>query len=361
MMNFIYFLITGNCNLQCRYCFQDKKPDPGQERKATKEVIDALARYCRENQITNVELFGGEPLLYRDLFRYTVSRLKRISPDIQIGMITNGTLIDKEILDLIKEQNISVILSFDGDKETHDSMRGGFDNIMSWIPQFNNKSRIRVSLQAARVKGLYKNIRYIWDLDFADGVFVNVIQNYGWYDESDFAVFEQEYEKAILGMLNGEGVLICALSTFDVIDQSLRKIMYCGISARGLAADWEGTLYPCQRAGEMGKEFAIGDLWNGIDQQKAEKLRADIYNTFSHSPSANRYMVASYCPVSLYKEHHSFSGEWSEGCCRILDIKAKLVAKYYYEIKKYFDENRNIIAPDSSHPGDIPLSEIIHE
>jgi uncharacterized protein len=354
-MTNIFFLITGNCNLRCKYCFQEKIPDPKQERKATKEVIDALAQYCSEQKIEHVELFGGEPLLYKDLFRYCVVKLKKTSSDIHVGLVTNGTLIDKKTLELIKKQNISILLSLDGNKETHDSMRGGFDKILRWVPEFNNKSRIGVALQAAQVNGLYKNIKYVWDLDFASGVYVNVIKNYGWYNESDIAVFEQEYEKAILGMLNGEGVLTCALSTFDIIDKNFQKSTVCGICALGLAADWEGNLYPCQRAGELGKEFSIGDLWNGIDLQKNERLRSEIYNKVSHSKSAEKYMVASYCPVSLYQKHHSFSGEWSEGFCRMIEIKAKLVAKYYYEIQKYNEQYRKTLLMNFHQPQNVSM------
>jgi len=337
MMKGIYFILTENCNLRCKYCFQGIKSDLRQERKTTKKVIDELVRYCKENHIKNVELFGGEPLLYKDLFTYSVTRLKETCPNIHIGIFTNGTLIDNKTLDFIKKHDISIILSLDGDRETHESMRGGFDDILSWITKFNNKSRVRVALQAAQVKGLYKNIKYVWDLDFACEVFVNIIQNYGWYDETDIAIFEKEYEKAILGMLNGEGILACALSTFDVINRNSHKITRCNICDIGLAADWDGTLYPCQRASELGKEFAIGDLWNGVDQQKEKKLRIEIYNAITNSQSANQYVVANYCPVSLYKKHHSFSEVLPDGFCRIIDIKAKLVAKYYYEMKEYFE------------------------
>ena len=360
-MNHIFFLVTSNCNLQCKYCFQEKEPDLHQRKKTTKNVIDALVRYCKENQITNISLFGGEPLLYYDLFYYSVTQLKKIIPSIQIGLITNGTLIDKKILEFIQDNNITIALSLDGDKETHDMMRGGFDNIMSWIGNFKNPSMIYVTLQAAQVSGLYKNIKYIWNLNFAGGVYVNTILDYGWYDEADIAVFEEEYEKAILGMIGGEGVLSCALSMFDLIENYSHKITNCGICDYGLAADWEGTLYPCQRAGELGKEFAIGDLWNGIDKQKNKKIRYEISSKISNPQSVNKYMVARYCPVSLYLKHHSFNGEWPDGYCRIVDIKAKLVAKYYYEIKKYYQNYQKKISRNFSQPWDIPISNEIND
>ena len=331
-MKYLYFLLTGDCNLRCRYCFQEQVPESG----TTKEVIDALAVYCRENEIGRVELFGGEPLMDRDLFRYTVTQLENSCPDIRISMITNGTLVDSPTMAFLKEHEISILLSLDGTRETHNRMRGGFDDIVRWVTHFDNPSRIRVALQAAQVKGLYDNIRYVWDLGFAGGVFVNVIQNYGWYSEDDIAAFEPEYEKALLGMLRGEGVLDCANKLFDAINQSFQRNMNCGICSVGLAADWKGRLYPCQRAGELGEEFIIGDLWKGIDRAKENEIRSSILNSVSSSRSASDYLVAGHCPVSLYKHHHSFNGEWSEGFCRIIETKAKLVAKHYYQMRDYY-------------------------
>lgn len=334
-MKSIYFLLTNDCNLRCKYCFQEKSPNSNTARKTSKNIIDDFAEYCRKENITDVQLFGGEPLFYKDLFIYCVTTLKKINPDMQIGLVTNGTLMDEEMLELIKKNEISILLSFDGNRETHNGMRGGFDNILKWIPNFNKKSRISVALQAGRVEGLYKNIKYVWDLDFANGVYVNVINNYDWYNESDIKTFEKEYEEAINGMLNGEGILTCALSTFDIIDKSYQKTNTCGISALGLASDWNGNLYPCQRAVELGTEFCIGSIYSGIDSQKNESIRRDILNSINQSASSDKYMVGTFCPVSLYQKHKSFQGSWCDEFCRIIDIKAKLVAKYYYEIKEF--------------------------
>lgn len=342
-MNLIYFLLTHDCNLRCRYCFQEKRPAPGSVTKPTHEVIDAFVEYCSKNHIDDVQLFGGEPLLCRDTFRYTVSTLRKRIPGIRIGMVTNGTLMDKRTLAFVKKNDLYLLLSLDGDRETHNRMRGGFDRILRWAPSFGDKSRLSVALQAGKIPGLYRNIRYIWDQDFASGVYVNVINNYGWYTQQDVAAFEAEYEEAILGMLRGEGILTCALNTWEIIDRSYRKSNICGICALGLAADWEGTLYPCQRAVELGKEFSIGTIWSGIDPEKNLNLRTAIYDSVNNAPCADTYDVASFCPVSIYQKHHSFGGPWGDEFCRMIDLKAKLVAKYYYEIRDQYQLHSSAI------------------
>jgi uncharacterized protein len=331
----VSFLLTNNCNLRCKYCYQKENKSDNIYNKTSENVIDAFAEYCKKEEIYDVKLFGGEPLFYKNLFIYCVLKLKQIVPNIHIHLVTNGTLVDMEILNIIKENDISIILSLDGDRETHNLMRGGFDDILKWIPYFSNKSQISVALQAGQVKRLYDNIKYVWDLDFASGVYVNIIYNYGWYNETDIIMFEKEYEKAINGMLNGEGVLTCALSIFNFIEKNNINTNTCGIFTVGLASDWEGNLYPCQSAFLLGNKLCIGSIYSGIDSHKHKQIRHDIFNSINLSASSNKYKVASFCPISIYQKHNSFHGPWCDEFCQMIDIKAKLVAKYYYEIKKF--------------------------
>jgi hypothetical protein len=97
-----------------------------------------------------------------------------------------------------------------------------------------------------------------------------------------------------------------------------------------------------------------------LQRNPKKELRTEIHKAFSNSQCTDQYMVASYCPVSLYKKHHSFSDVWAEGFCRIIDIKAKLVAKYYYEMKKYYDEYLKIMRPYFEHSEKITKNEIFY-
>ena len=148
-------------------------------------------------------------------------------------------------------------------------------------------------------------------------------------------MFENEYEKAINGMLSGEGTLTCALSIFNFIEKNNQKTNACGIFTVGLASDWEGNLYPCQSAFLLGKKLCIGSIYSGINSHKNEIIRRDIFNSISQSVSSKKYEIASFCPISVYQKHNSFQGPSNDEFCQMIDIKAKLVAKYYYEIKKY--------------------------
>src|ERR1700740_3199931 len=140
-MNNIYLLLSPNCNLSCKYCFQKSNPaeiadaryhaQPGV--RADVETITRFADFCAENEVRHVEFFGGEPLLHRDLFVFAVETICRRVPQTRIGIVTNGTLIDERVMRLFEQNLVSVLLSLDGDRKRHDSMRGGFERISPWF------------------------------------------------------------------------------------------------------------------------------------------------------------------------------------------------------------------------------------
>lgn len=280
-----------------------------------------------------MEIFGGEPLYYRSLFKDLVTTLSKEASGITIGVITNGTLITEDIMTIFETLPISILLSLDGTKERHNSMRGGFDSISKWFSRLAKLGRTSVAMQAARIDGLYDNISFIWSLGLKE-VYINIIENYGWYNAADVAMFECEYEKIILGMLRGEGEVFCALNQYHMLKQTNQR-QYCGITEQGLACSWDGLLYPCQRAMELGPQMAIGDIHQGINDDLSSKLRNMIDLESYHSVSARKYPLVSYCPIAIYQEHKNFNGTWNPEFCEMINVKAKLVSKYYYEISAY--------------------------
>jgi len=67
---------------------------------------------------------------------------------------TNGTLFNNEIISFIKENQIEVQISLDGDKETHDRMRifpdgrGSYRVISRWLPKLLEDYGEEVELRA---------------------------------------------------------------------------------------------------------------------------------------------------------------------------------------------------------------------
>lgn len=292
-----------------------------------------------------MEFFGGEPLAYWGIVERVADNLLERIPTATFGVVTNGTLLNGPIIDYFEVHPFSVLLSLDGRKERHDAMRGGFDLMSKWFPRLAALGRVTVAMQAAIIPNLYDNLHYIWSLGFRK-VFINMVENYDWYQPIDISRFEHEYERAIQGMLSGEGELLCALKTL----QDLEGTIYskgCGITRAGLACDWQGLLYPCHRAVELGRKFSIGSVYTGLDASLASNMRYSIGQEVFQSTSSHAFPMVSFCPVAVHQEHGHFNGNWNSTYCQMIEVKAKLVSKYYYELTAHTEKPEG--APLTNH------------
>ena len=339
--------LTPRCNLRCTYCFQQDNRGaakwPAYGPRASLALIDTLGDFCAKNNVRHIEFFGGEPLYYQDLFAHTVTSLRRKVNGITLGLVTNGTLLDENIMRLLEEHRVAVLLSLDGGKKRHNELRGGFDKIKPWFDRLSGLKNISVALQAGIIPGLSENIRAVWRSGFKH-VFVNVIESYGWYAQRDFTLFEQEYEAALCAMLKGEGQLTCALRIHKTL-HGTSYIKECGIIRKGLACDWRGVLYPCHRAVELGSAFAIGTIDSGVDIKTERRIRKRIEKEAFHGGNAGKYKLVSFCPISAVGRNGRLSRPWNTDFCDMIEIKNKLVAKHHYAIEAYLAQ----LKPGTGH------------
>ena len=140
----IFISFTSQCNLQCSYCYQDSS-----NKKNTFLTLDnwkIMFSHIKRKLVTHdirevsIVLFGGEPTVNMDILIQAVNdihslRTKRTS--INMALITNGTLINNDIL-LSVINNINMIqITLDGVKDLHDKRRvdraglGTFDTIVN--------------------------------------------------------------------------------------------------------------------------------------------------------------------------------------------------------------------------------------
>lgn len=111
--------ITRSCNLLCRHCLVDGG-NGGHSRLDPDKTVDALV----ELNTKEVLITGGEPLLHPGIFRVG-SLLSRAG--LTVGLCTNGTLIDGEAAQCIRDSGIRyILLSLDGSTPgAHESIRHG--------------------------------------------------------------------------------------------------------------------------------------------------------------------------------------------------------------------------------------------
>lgn len=136
-----------DCNLRCWYCYEKhikgSHLNPDIQDKIVKHV-EVVFEKNTSLKCLNVEMFGGEPLLYFDSELYPV--LKRIKDHmtllnkyVNFFFITNGVCITDSNIQKFSDLNASFQISIDGYKITHDKVKflkgegGTYDHVINTI------------------------------------------------------------------------------------------------------------------------------------------------------------------------------------------------------------------------------------
>lgn len=107
------------CNYNCKYCLQaafrsslDKVPGP--------QTIDGFFEKFHASGIklapnACIELWGGEPLVYWKTLRVLIPRLREeFGEAVELSMITNGSLLTKDMVDFFNLHRVQISISHDG-------------------------------------------------------------------------------------------------------------------------------------------------------------------------------------------------------------------------------------------------------
>jgi uncharacterized protein len=162
-INVIYFLLTSKCNLRCKYCFIESRFDKPAEKFMTKKMADKAIGFVKKNtKKAKIIFYGGEPLLNYPVFKHIIQKIRKQKLDYSFSIITNGSIMTDEIAKFIKENNVGISISLDGDKQINDLARitetnnGSFDRAIKTIKQLK-KQDINVSISCTLGKHNYKD------------------------------------------------------------------------------------------------------------------------------------------------------------------------------------------------------------
>jgi uncharacterized protein len=300
----VTFMSARTCNLKCRYCFAgegeygsvDTKP-----KYMTYEVYIQSIRMILDmypEGIKSISFFGGEPLIGFNEIKKFVPDVLRLFEEKHLetptfSVITNLVLINQEIVNFLKEYDIKVAISLDGDKEINDIARIGAEKKVSVYDAVVNginllkQNNVNFLLQATINK--HHLDKYIpgYAIKWAKS-----IENTGC---SNFTMVPVESNVADL-QISGEA----ALKTLDLFTreltnyylQKLTTVEDSGIIATGIVSpifqiiknkkeknctaghslfiDTDGKAFPCQTFCNY-EDACIGDIYKGLNERQVEK------------------------------------------------------------------------------------------
>lgn len=123
--------IANRCNMQCEYCYESHSTylsAPGNMTEATAvRAVDLF--YANYSFIREIKFFGGEPALNQPVMEAVCRHVGelfsagKIEKKPVFKIITNGTVMNPGFIELVRNYQIKVVFSIDGDALLHDRLR----------------------------------------------------------------------------------------------------------------------------------------------------------------------------------------------------------------------------------------------
>ncbi|UPK43611.1 radical SAM/SPASM domain-containing protein [Paenibacillus pabuli] len=305
-LNRIVIELTGECNLNCKFCTESTivyrscgcKKWPNEQKMSFDKWRDVLNQAIKLG-VKECFISGGEPLVEKELLQKVISFLTMHS--INITLFTNATMLEQDMIHFIKRNNVSLALQLfgddaevytrvTGDEEAYGKVKRAMEIIVKeQIPY--TTSVIVCSLNEESVNRINNNSN-----ENSQKIYI--------YPSNDF--YSQKYLQEMYSPLSRE---------FPINIQSvpyLKKYNNCLYGQIFVSS--EGQVYPCM----MMRQFKLGDL--------RSELLWEIFFRKSHKPfwemSKTQIEGCSDCPKNL-------------SCfdCRALDSfkSEKLNGMYYCE------------------------------
>lgn len=94
--------LGGQCNLHCKYCHC---------KRVNYKLNRDIFKYISDNGFTHITFSGGEPFLYWSIIKEV---LEYFGTSITYKIVTNGNLLNSEIVETCNKYNVQCFVSYDG-------------------------------------------------------------------------------------------------------------------------------------------------------------------------------------------------------------------------------------------------------
>lgn len=392
--------LTRDCNLKCCYCnvsgkYAPKNPpalhmSPDLCIKAVDFFLDKAS--TSQVQAPAVSFYGGEPLLKFDLIKEVVHYVEKkwTHGNCGFSLTTNGTLINKEMIDFFAGRDFSIMVSLDGPREIHDRYRvskdgrSSFDRVMEnlkFIKQYNydyyskNVSIFSVltpPFQIHDIIDFFMTDKTLEPLRKAGKIRATLVDTAETSFEEDFnlssgmkefrdvydtlverlkkLIIENKYEEIIYERVTIYTILfnIARRASGNLFEQVTPKGA-CHIGLRRVFVSTAGDFYICERAGYR---YNIGNINSGFDYDRI----AGYYRKLEEVLEDCRYCWAlNYCERCWVQLGNldDFSGEQKETFCKgqkkvILEALRAYVDLLNQDpdcLKRFFKHDKKLSSP----------------
>jgi len=305
--------VSGRCNLKCAYCFEGKTQPlrPAFSQRTLIKAIEFLFNHSDPQRPVSFHFGSGEPLLESELIRFAGTKIKELAQSMDrnysLHLTTNGTLITKEIIDWLIDDDWSIKISLDGGAEIHDIYRKDSaghpthgviaEQVRTLALAIPEKLVINAVLthriKSSRVFDEIADlgVKYIELLPVIQMLPSPFVQNEE--DIADYKEFLIQYTQRIAG---GESVPVLKnfLNRLFRIMGFDNKRMSCGAGRDFFGIGADGLIFPCFRFVGL-PDFQLGNINSGLSQSRMRWFTDNYGLTYENWDSCKACWVAPMC------------------------------------------------------------------
>jgi radical SAM protein with 4Fe4S-binding SPASM domain len=248
-IGYVTLKLTNGCNLHCSYCNVEAltPQTPKMSMDRFKQVARLLLQNSRQQSV-GLEFHGGEPLLlpdewFEEAAAYARALARQYHKQLEIPLVTNGTLLTEERLLRLNRLGIRFCLSVDGPPEINDRVRGSGHAVERAINLFR-EHRLNHGVLTVLSRGNYQHMGEVMDWFEAIGIRdfrLNFLQPQGrGNDEAELLTGDEMFEgvRQVFDHMDRTEVAVRENETLLMVDRFLE-----GRDPRPHLSCWE---FECQ-------------------------------------------------------------------------------------------------------------------
>lgn len=329
----IELFLSETCNLKCQYCFVEENNALNQGLMPwdiAKKAIDCFFDQSENETDLSIFFFGGEPLLNTDVLYsavdYSQSLADKFNKNIDYSLTTNATIINDKIINFLRENDFSLMVSIDGPKDIHDQQRvfvngcGTFDHVVKNVKELISyfpSLEVQSTLTRQYLNDRFRVLKFLEKFKFSNiGIAhclgrignTNYSYNFGPDDLQEMRMKEEVFLDYIVKNLNkGRPVRYNPWGAAIIdIHYHNKCILPCDVGTNSLTVGVDGMLYPCDYYVGM-DNYILGDVISGVNKEKL----SDFLKNYLETKDKCQYCWAAslcggYCPARLSKDNGSF-------------------------------------------------------
>jgi uncharacterized protein len=268
------------CNCSCQYCYEGQIHSDTSflTKEVAVDIVSFLKKQFSQYIKLNISFIGGEPLICLEQIKYIYFELKESFKNINLSILTNGLLLNKEnALFLKKSINENIQISIDGTKQYHDKKRIAKNGISTYDILISN---IKI-LQDLEIP---INIRTHIDHEFIENININdwiesIKTNFDINKNISFYLTpivytgkgKKIFNKKYMGYILNVYTIFIKNKIPILFDFMFKPASFCSVDTlNGFSIDSKGTIYKCWHdlTGINFNNHQFGDIYNGIDFPK---------------------------------------------------------------------------------------------